>query len=264
MLPHLRQIAPINYPKILMNAGNTPKISIVSAFKNSGQKTLNVLESVRAQTYSNIEHCIVDGMSTDGTLELIRSEAISNSKIVSREDRSISEAWNTGVSLCSGDLISFQGAGDYLDPNACSLVASLYQSSGSTSKAIIVGGCSRISTDGVSEPVRYNKYRRMWRPISMRFWFPSVFIPRSAFDSVGLFDENKKIALDTDWLLRAISNGYHFLYSRHHLSMEAGGISDSSWKRGYLEYLESLEKYNMMNFYDKALSKIYLHWKESR
>lgn len=238
-----------------MNA--QPIVSVISAFKNSGLGTIGVLDSIRKQHYKNVEHCIVDGASTDNTLKLIESNRSARSLLISRADNSIAEAWNTGVNMASGELITFQGMGDALQSDAIRKVIDLYNSLGQPSKTILVGRCDRINKDGVSLGVSARRYRRIWRPISLRFWFPSCFIPKSLFEEIGLFNENKKIALDCDWLLRAIKHGCQFVYGNHLVRMEEGGVSDTQWLKGYNEYANSLDELGLFNVYDRSVSTLY-------
>jgi len=91
----------------------------------------------------------------------------------------------------------------------------------------------------------------------MRFWFPSCFIPASLFEEVGGFNENRKIALDTDWLLRAIQADCKFIYGNHLVSMDEGGISDKYWLRAYDEFIQSQKELGMFHLYDKLVSGLY-------
>lgn len=102
-----------------------PKISIITAIYNDKHHIKNTIESILSQTYPNIEYIIIDGASTDGSVEVIQSYIDSKPKylkhnittFISQKDKGISDAFNKGIKLASGDYINFQGASDILDSN---------------------------------------------------------------------------------------------------------------------------------------------------
>lgn len=239
---------------------NCSKVSVISATRNIADKVQSLIKSINDQDYHNFEHIVVDGASTDDTVHQIVMHSIRNPKLISEVDSGIADAWNKGISLATGDLFTFQGSGDHLSPNAIAEAVRLYESLApfERDRTIIVGGCLRIDEQGQFLPVKHRRYSRLWRPISLRFWFPSCFIPRQMFENVGLFDVKLRIAIDTDWILRAIRAGSVFKYSSHLVQMESGGISDKYWLQGYREYLDSLKRHGMFKGYDKLVSNTYL------
>ena len=98
----------------------------------------------------------------------------------------------------------------------------------------------------------------------MRFWFPSCFISRDLFEKVGCFNEDKKIGMDSEWLLRAIKAGCRFVYGDYVVDMESGGLSSSQWQRGYDEYIASLRSLGMFNIYDQLIVPIYSAYRRIR
>ena len=89
------------------------KVSIITLTYNSEKAILRCLESINNQTYKNIEHIIIDGKSTDNTIQLINANS-KNSILVSEKDAGIYDAWNKGMSLASGDIIGTVMSDDYL------------------------------------------------------------------------------------------------------------------------------------------------------
>lgn len=239
------------------------KISIVSAFYNVGENVVNVIESVLSQSYDNFEYCIVDGESCDDTVKYI-DPYLQDKKIkfISEKDNSIGEAWNKGVKLCSGDLVIFLGAGDLLTRECLIDVANAYKKEDYKKRVIMVGACQRkYNCDDYRRVFR--RYIRALRPISLRFWFPACVIPLDLFDVVGEFDEHKKVAVDTDWLIRAIKHNVNFSYhDKDFVEMEAGGMSDKLWSCGYHEYLKSLRDNGLNNIYDEVVSYLYRGYKK--
>lgn len=89
-----------------------PKVSIITVTYNAGDLLLNTLESIKSQTYKNIEYVIVDGKSTDNTIDIIKKNEKFISKWISETDKGLYDAMNKGVGLASGDYIWFINAGD--------------------------------------------------------------------------------------------------------------------------------------------------------
>ena len=88
------------------------KVSIVTVAFNSARTISDTLESVRMQSYKNIEHIVIDGSSTDGTLEIVRRHAGVSEKIISEPDAGIYDAMNKGVRMATGDVIGFLNSDD--------------------------------------------------------------------------------------------------------------------------------------------------------
>lgn len=89
-----------------------PKVSIITVTYNAGELLLNTLESIKSQTYKNIEYVIVDGKSADNTVDIIKKNEKFISKWISEKDKGLYDAMNKGMELASGDYIWFINAGD--------------------------------------------------------------------------------------------------------------------------------------------------------
>src|SRR3972149_4532901 len=89
-----------------------PAVSIISAVLNAKNDLLDTIESIKAQDYSDLEYIVVDGLSQDGTQEVLEANRDIVTRWVSEKDRGISDAFNKGVKMASGDYVIFLGAGD--------------------------------------------------------------------------------------------------------------------------------------------------------
>jgi glycosyltransferase involved in cell wall biosynthesis len=99
------------------------KISIITVVWNNEETIKDAIESVLNQTYENIEYIIVDGASTDGTIEIVKGYADKVNKFISEADGSLYEAMNKGISLATGDVIAFLHSDDaYADRSIISTV----------------------------------------------------------------------------------------------------------------------------------------------
>jgi len=90
------------------------KLSIITVVKNNKEFTESCIKSVREQNYSNFEHIIIDGASTDGTVDVIRNHENGNTKVISEPDNGLYDAMNKGVRLSDGDIVGFLNSDDML------------------------------------------------------------------------------------------------------------------------------------------------------
>ena len=102
------------------------KISVIIPTYNRYSYLINTLESVKNQTYKNIEYIIIDGKSEDRTIDIVHSYKDNISKIISEKDNGIYDAFNKGLNLYKGDLIGFVNSDDVLLPNAIEILVDYY------------------------------------------------------------------------------------------------------------------------------------------
>ena len=99
----------------------TPLISIITVVYNGEQHIQQTINSIKHQTYKNIEHIIIDGNSSDGTLDIIKKNK-SVSKYISEPDRGIYDAMNKGINIASGELIGILNSDDWYELSAVEIV----------------------------------------------------------------------------------------------------------------------------------------------
>lgn len=180
----------------------TKKISIITITLNSDKYLEQAIESVRSQTFPNKEYIIIDGGSTDNTLELIKRHVDVIDVCISEPDKGIADAMNKGFALASGDFIIFLHSDDYfVDPNTLS-------------KAV-----DYLSTDFdifLFDIILSNKDRkRVYSPRGLNWWMnfktgvfhQSSICSRALFEKIGNFDISLRIAMDYDFFLRAYRSG---------------------------------------------------------
>lgn len=192
-----------------MNTQNDkPLISIITPTLNSERYIRDNITSILNQSYPDIEHIIVDGGSKDKTLSIV-ADLDPNAVVISEPDKGISDAFNKGIRMASGDIIAILNSDDYYAHDVLHDVAEVYKSSDFN---FILHGDIRFFNDGKS-------YRKKPRPlpdiffyIDLPYYHPTVFVPRKIYEDVGLFDLTYKIAMDYDFLLRAKLKGYQFEY----------------------------------------------------
>ena len=103
---------------------NKLKISIITVTKNSEKFLQETIDSLSKQTYQNFEHIIVDGASTDQTLNIIKQNSSKIKKWISEPDKSLYDAMNKGIDLCSGDIIGILNSDDTYFPETLSIIIS--------------------------------------------------------------------------------------------------------------------------------------------
>ena len=180
------------------------KISVITVCFNSFEFIGQTIDSVLSQDYSDLEYVIVDGGSTDGTLDLIRNYAEQDARIKwsSEPDQGIADAMNKGVARAGGELITHLNSDDYyLHDQVLSQVASCFQSAPGTNW--LTAGFNFISENGsfIREiRVRRYSFRRLVR--GNIILHPSTFITREAFHETGGFNPSLQYCMDYDLFLR--------------------------------------------------------------
>jgi glycosyltransferase involved in cell wall biosynthesis len=209
---------------------NAPLISIITPSYNRAGMIREAIDSVRAQNYPSIEHIVVDGGSTDGTLDILRSYP--HLKIVSGPDQGMYDALNKGLNIASGDIIGFLNTDDHYSPGAFVQVINLLEQS----RADAIAAQAAYFSQGPGNTISVFRKsvlltpRVFWREITYGDpAFNAWFFHRRVFGTLGEFDVTYRIAGDRDFLLRfALSKliimpleeaVYYYRAHEHSLSM---------------------------------------------
>lgn len=206
------------------------KISIVTAAYNVEETIRDTLLSVARQTYKSVEHIIVDGASTDRTLEVVNEFDSSNTIVISEPDEGLYDAMNKGLRRATGDVVAFLNADDYFaDANVLASVASAFED-----RAIdcVFGNVVIVDNGQKQRARRYYKAPRRLRP-SLRLGHmpphPATFIRTRRLVDAGGFNTSYKICGDFEILVRLVQRGgISFSRLPKILSvMRMGGVSTS-------------------------------------
>ena len=213
------------------------KISIITATLNSIKYLPDLLDSIHQQSYTNYEHIIIDGGSTDGTLEYLRASKQVN-HIISEPDDGLYDALNKGVKISCGEVIGFLHSDDvfascYTLQHIRDAFATNRRTLGLEKKIDVVYG-DLVYTD----PSDTNKVLRSWisRPFKSallsRGWMPAhptLFMHRDVYMEHGLFDDKLKIAADYDMIIRVFKDhSINSLYIPKVITkMRKGGMSNN-------------------------------------
>ena len=224
-----------------------PIVSIVTVCLNAGSTIRSTMESVREQTYSHIQHIVVDGGSSDGTLEIVREYIDRRVTVRSEKDHGIYDAMNKGAKLSSGEVLGFLNADDfYAWHEALEHVASVFQDK---SVDVCFGDVEYVDRHNPKLVLRYwqtgefkqGRFALGWAPPH-----PAFFVRRSVFESAGGFNTNYKLASDNDLMMRVLECRAHkSKYLQEVLvKMRMGGETNKSFfniVRGNREILRALK-----------------------
>ncbi len=209
------------------------KVSIITVVYNN-EFIGTAIESIRSQNYPNIEYIVVDGGSTDRTLEIIGSYGDTIQKMISEPDKGIYDALNKGIKIATGDIVGILNADDFLtDEHVISRVAAVFENN----PEIGVTYADVVFTDqqDLNKVLRYYSSKN-FRPWMFRFGFqpahPTFYAKRELFDRYGLYKERYKIAGDFELLLRFLYiHKVKYLYvNQVWVKMRVGGVSTSGLK----------------------------------
>lgn len=178
------------------------KISVVTICFNAKSTLEETLNSVISQTYKNIDYVIIDGSSTDGSVELLRqyAEKYDNIKLVSEPDTGIYNAMNKGVRNAEGEYVFFLNAGDVF---ASENVIEKFVSSATDDKDIYYGDII-FGKEPVTQPAQLSLFSLIW--LERMICHQSIFAKRRLLLAIP-FDETYKINGDRVWLIEALKAG---------------------------------------------------------
>lgn len=235
---------------------NKPKVSLITVSYNSEKTIRDTIESVLSQNHEAIEYIIIDGGSTDSTLEIINSYKDRIKIVVSEPDQGIYDAMNKGVRLSSGDIIGVINSDDFY-PNKEVISSVVEKFIQNPSSMLVLGAIDFVKTSDINTSVR--KFTtRYFTPKLMRFGImpphPAAFIKKSAYLKVGEYKLGYKIAADFDLLLRMLKvNRLPFSkLNQVCVRMRLGGVSTEGVTSFQVISRELLQSLNENNVYSNS------------
>lgn len=198
------------------------KISIITITYNSERTVNETLKSVISQNYSNLEYIIIDGGSTDATLNIINDYREHISFFVSEKDNGISDAFNKGIKVATGDVVGILNSDDILLPGALQTIAEAYE------QDVDVYRGNTILWNEVSQykcrEIPSMKFPKV--PYVIHVAHQSTFITRQAYQKYGIFNEGFRYAMDLELLCRFYRFGARFRYIDADLALfRMGGVT---------------------------------------
>jgi glycosyltransferase involved in cell wall biosynthesis len=207
------------------------KISVITAVYNRINTIEQALQSVKNQSWQLVEHIVIDGASTDGTLQALQASFHDRMVLVSETDKGIYYALNKGVNLASGDVIGVLHSDDYFaDDHVLSKVAAAFDD---PKVDVVFGDLDYVDKEDSSKVIRRwrsDKYKTGKLSCGWMPPHPTLYIRRSLFERMGAYNTNFSISSDYDLILRYFSGGkICSSYIPHVLiKMRLGGESNRS------------------------------------
>ncbi len=246
------------------------KVSIITATYNSAETVRNTFDSVLNQTYKDIEYIVVDGLSKDNTVEIVKEYVEKfggKMRYISEKDRGLYDAMNKGLAMATGDVVGILNSDDFYTSNdILEVVANNFRDNEIDA---VYGDIHFVNSDDLTKCVRYYSSAIFSRRL-MRFGFmpahPSFYCKREVYEKYGDFNTKYKIAADFDSLFR-------FIYikrirtryiKRDFVTMRTGGVSTDGFRSRWLimkEHSRVMKSYgvytNMLFFAIRYPFKIY-------
>lgn len=218
------------------------KISLITVCYNSEKTIEETLNSVLMQNYTNYEYLIIDGLSTDHTMDIIykkENEFKGKLRIISEKDKGLYDAMNKGIKMSTGDIIGILNSDDVLINDSV-----FEQIITAFSKNKIDGTYSDLIffDEKMEVPVRdfiahYPSKKFGWHPPH-----PTLYLKKDVYDKVGYFDLQYRIAADYDFMLRLLKQKPNLFYIKNYLvKMRSGGVSTDGLT-GYFKNLKEADK----------------------
>ncbi len=243
------------------------KISIITVAYNAEKSIEDTIQSVLNQTYDNIEYIIIDGNSTDRTIEICNVYKDQIHTIISEKDKGIYDAMNKGIELATGDIVGVLNADDfYIDSDVISEIAARFNSDhcdGLYANLVYVNAedTSKVTRTWISGEYKQNAFLKGWMPPH-----PTFFVTKSCYKKFGSYNIGLKSAADYELMLRMIHrHSIKLSYlNKITVKMRVGGVSNSSFKNRLNANREDREAWNMnglkpelFTLIRKPLSKVF-------
>ncbi len=260
------------------NITGWPKISVVTPSFNQGQFIEQTIRSVLLQNYPNLEYLVIDGGSSDASVDVIRKYAPWLSYWVSEPDRGQSHAINKGFARATGDILCWLNSDDYFAPDTLQTAARVLSQPGNQA---LVGHTAAVYQDGRPPLIGLGRYENRMRVL--KFWKgyqmhqPSIFWRRAVFEKVGLLREDLHQIMDFDYWLRmaehvsfvnvdqvlsycnqhpAAKTSDNCLQARRDMWTHRYDYWGSPWSRAYWELQASAFKYRVIRPVMKRLKLV--------
>ena len=243
------------------------KFSIITPSYNSERFIRDTVESVFRQDCSEFEHIVIDGGSTDGTLDILKE--YTHLKWLSEPDKGAAEAINKGLKMASGEIVAWINSDDYYEKNILKDVLSVFKYNNNID--IVYGNLTFVNEDqSVIRAETTEKYdlNYLIHKNADAIRQPCTFFRRRLLDKIGLLDENLKCAFDYDFILRFLLNSescyinrnlayyrdYESTLTRKYLKLQGIEIIKTARKYG----AKIFDKIVLSNFVKKVMfSKVF-------
>lgn len=191
-----------------------PKITVITANYNQGSFLETTIKSVLNQNYPNLEYIIIDGKSTDNSVDVIKKYASELTYWVSEKDNGQTHAINKGLAMATGEIITWLNADDYFFPNALEIAANEYKE---TNFDFFLGNSIFTDANGKVLDQQYkstliNNSEFIPCDNRCRVHQPSSFFSKKIIEKTGLLDESLHFAMDVDFWMKVVAFNGKIVY----------------------------------------------------
>jgi glycosyltransferase involved in cell wall biosynthesis len=208
------------------------KISIITPTFNVENSIIETLISISSQNYTNFEHIIIDGQSTDGTSEIIKNYKLHNLIYVSEADNGLYDAINKGVNLATGDIIGILNADDrYYSSETLDLLCEAFKNNPEVDCVYgnleFVNGSKKVVRKWRSKSFISGLFEKSWTPAH-----PTFYCRKKVYEELKEYKVNYEIASDADFMYRALEVKKYKSYfiNKNLVEMTIGGKSTRGLK----------------------------------
>ena len=221
--------------------GFEPKLSVITVVYNNVRDIERTLLSVLNQTYKNIEYIVIDGASTDGTLEVLEKYKDRISKLISEKDKGIYDAMNKGISLATGDYILFMNSGDEI--YSTTTVANVFANKEDAD--IYYGETEMVNEQRESLGQRRHKAPEhfTWRDFKygMSISHQAIYIKRSIVET---YDPRYQLSADIDWIIKAARKAKSIVNVHQYVAKYlVGGMSKNKHRQSLMERFDIMKRH---------------------
>lgn len=215
-----------------------PLVSIITVVYNGVKTIEQTINSVINQTYNNIEYIIIDGVSTDGTLDILNKYSDHIKTIISEPDKGLYDAMNKGISYANGELIGIINSDDWYEVNAVEIMVNAYVSN--PNKTIFHADRFDIDESGTRKIRKFNPSTFKFKYYGMTYNHPSMFITKTEYNK-HLYNNKLTVQSDYQFVLEALIRNkktFHYI-EKPIVNYRLDGISGNvplkkALKEGYI------------------------------
>jgi glycosyltransferase involved in cell wall biosynthesis len=205
------------------------KLTIITVVLNGADTIRDTIESVLSQTYKNIEYIVIDGNSTDNTLEIVNEYKDSIDLIISEPDQGLYSAINKGISLATGDVIGLLHSDDFYTDNT--ILEMIVNEFNKTKVSTVFADLIYVKGNNFDKVIRYFSAKN-FKPKKLTYGImpphPTFFVKKSVYDTYGLYQTDYQIAGDYEMFVRLLYKknvSYSYIHKAI-VKMRVGGLSN--------------------------------------
>lgn len=213
------------------------KVSIITISYNSKATIGDTIQSVNVQDYSNLEYIVVDGNSTDGTVQIIEANADKIDRWISEPDKGIYDAMNKGIGMATGDVIGILNSDDFYSSH--DVISQVMKELEDPAVDAVFGDLVFVDPGNLTRVVRMYSTKN-WTPKKLAWGFmpphPTFFVRRKFYGSLGLYKTDYRISSDYELIIRfLLVNKLRYKYlPLQMVTMRKGGVSSRNVKSNFI------------------------------